>query len=471
GSGAGNRNDPLARLGRTARRTYSVSGKRLELVGVVRDGKPDVSQIEMSDQVVFEEAPDPGAKEAPLQVKADRLRVVDADTPSAKIDIIGRAPAGGDAGEMAQITARGATLRAPQIAIIRGRSQVQIESPGEVQLLVDRDLSGEPLARPEPLTITWTKWMRLDRDRLIFRGDVLCENASGWLRTRQLGVGLSQELTFDGSKGGGRPEVIQIDCSEGVVAEFDQRDATGITSHQHVELVSILANQKTGEIRGEGPGWIESVHLAKGKNPLAAIAAPGGAPADAPGSAGQKLRHLRVDFARGVGGNVHQRMVTLLGDVRAVYGPVDSWEQRLQRAVGAGPGPNVVWLSSDELRVGESPLARVNRPANASGLAELELSALGNVTIEGQVPGRGLFAANASRASYDEFKAMFILEGDKDHPAIIRHQAYVGAPYSENVARKLTYFQRTGEVTEEGVHKMEFNQFDIGRPPSATQQR
>lgn len=472
GAGDSAATDPLARLGRAAKRTYRVGGKRLELAAIVRDGKPDVSQIEITDRVLFEEVPDPGAKDAPLQVEADRVSVIDADTAAAKIDIVGQAPAAGVAGKLAQITARGATLRAPQIAIVRGRSQVQIESPGEVQLLLSRDLSGQPLSRPEPLTITWQKWMRLDRDRLVFRGQVHCQHPSGWLSTPQLGVLLSQEVKFDGGRGGARPEIIQLDASEGIVAEFDQRDAAGVTSHQHVELVSILANQQTGEIRGEGPGWIESVHLATGKNPFAAIAPPGTASASSQDDGpGQKLRHLRVDFARGVGGNVHQRRVTLLGDVRAVYGPVDSWEQRLARAVGAGPGPNVVWLSSDELQVAESPLARVNRPPGASGLAELELSALGSVKIEGQVPDRGLFAATAARATYDEFKGIFILEGDQARPATIAHQAFVGAPYSENVARRLMYFQRTGEVKEEGVHKIEWNQFDVGRPPSETRQR
>ncbi|MAT71953.1 MAG: hypothetical protein CMJ58_20815 [Planctomycetaceae bacterium] len=470
--GAGAPADPLARLGRAAKRTYRVSGKRLEMTAVVRDGKPDLSDLELADRVIFEEVPTAAAKDAPLRIDANRVTVANADTASAKIDIIGTPPAPQQPGQLAQITARGATLRAPQISVIRGRSQVQIESPGEVELLLDRDLSGQPLPRPEPLKISWQKWMRLDRDRLVFRGRVLCENTSGWLSTQQLGVLLSEEVSFDGSRGGARPEVIQLDASEGVVAEFDQRDATGITSHQHVEVVSILANQKTGEIRGQGPGWLESVHLATGKNPLAAIAPPGSAPPPASDDEpGQKLRHLRVDFVRGIGGNVHQRRVNLLGDVRAVYGPVDSWEQRLPVGVGVEPGPNIVHLDCDELQVGESPLARVNRPPGATGLAELELSAIGNVKIEGQAPKRGLFAASAARATFDEYKGMFVLEGDAARPAMIAHQEYVGAPRSENVARKLTYFQRTGEVKEEGVHKIEWNQFDIGRPPSDTQQR
>ncbi|MBX3434711.1 MAG: hypothetical protein KF847_15435 [Pirellulales bacterium] len=468
----GGQANPLAQLGGAGNRTYRAEGRSLELTANVRAGKTELAAVALEGNVRFEEAPDPTAKEAPLRIEAQRVVVVEADTPHAKIDIVGRPAAAGVESQLAQVTARGATLRAPQISMIRGRSKLQIESPGEVLLVTDRDLTGQPLARPEPMSITWQQWMRLDRNRLTFRGGVVCRNASGWLSTRQLGVNLSQEVSFDGAAGAAKAEVVQLDCSDGVVAEFDQRDEAGITSHQHVELASILANQQTGAIRGEGPGWIESVHLATGKGMLA-LAAPGVAPPSAgpsPNEPGQRLRHLRVDFARGVEGSLRDRSITLVGDVRATYGPVDSWEQRLQRAVGAGPGPNVVWLASDRLTVAESPLARVNRPPGATGLAELELTAIGRVKIDGEAPGRGLFAATAGRASYDSYKGMFLLEGDGAVPATIHQQDFIGAPPNETVAQKLTYNLRTGQVGGQ-FNKIEWNQFDVSRPPATTQQR
>ena len=51
-----------------------------------------------------------------------------------------------------------------------------------------------------------------------------------------------------------------------------------------------------------------------------------------------KLRHLSIDFVRGVDGNVHTPEVSVYGDVRTVYGPIDAWDQRLEMTAGGRPG-------------------------------------------------------------------------------------------------------------------------------------
>ena len=416
-------------------RAYHVVGNQLNVNLTVRQRRPEVSHIGVEGNVVFRETSTISGKNQPLVVHAQRLFVKDADTPNAEIDL---------RGQPATITAAGMTIHAETLHLNRGTSRVRIDSPGQMQLLLERGLNGQPLAAPEPLAIRWQKGMELDQDRITFRGRVSAQTTDGVLNTERLVVVLSGPVRFDGAAHQKRLEIEQIECWEGVHAEFRQRDATGLTSMQVIELESIVVNQRTGDIRGVGPGQLESVHLTTGANPMGRFSP---AAANVPRT-GQRLGFLRVDFRRGVQGNLHRRQVEVFGNTRAVYGPVDSWQQKLEISLRGTPGPGTIWITSDQLGIAESPMGRLNRD---SGFGPVELSAEGNVTIEGPAGERGTFTARAQRATYDQLKTMFVLEGDGTRPAELYHQEYVGAPIVTNSARKVTYIQSTGEVKLEGI--------------------
>jgi hypothetical protein len=261
-------------------------------------------------------------------------------------------------------------------------------------------------------------------------------------------------VNFDG--GGQNPQVEQIECWEGVLAEFDQRDVSGVNSRQHLELQSLQINQISGEIRGDGPGKIDSVHKAKGAGAFMAVPGGGATAPAAPRLMNEevKLRHLHIDFVRGVGGNLHSKTVKVIGNVEAVYGPIDSWDQRLTMSPGGDPGPDTIWITCDELGVTESPMARING-ANAR---QVELNAVGNVVIEGQDKQRKMFNATGGRATFDQSKGLFILEGSDTAPATIIQQDYLGAPMSPQSAHRLEYNQNSGVINVQGLHRGSFNQ-------------
>jgi hypothetical protein len=436
-------------------RSYNVVGNQLQVGLSVRERQPEVSTLAMEGSVVFRETSAGAAAGEPMVVRAERLTVKDADSPNAEIDLRGKP---------ATITAAGMNIHAETLRLNRGTSRAWIDSPGQLEIPLDRNLNGEPLAKPEPLSISWQQGMELDQDRITFRGQVAALTGDGVLNTERLVAVLNAPVRFDGAAGQARTELEQIECWEGVRAEFQQRDATGLTSMQVLELESIVANQRTGEIKGDGPGQLESVHLTGGGSPLARFA-PGAANVT---RTAQNLGFLHVDFRRGVAGNLHRRQIEVVGDTKAVYGPVDSWQQKLEMSFRGRPGPGTIWITSDRLGVAENPAGRV---ANGSGIGAVELSATGNVTIEGPAGDRGAFTAKAQRASYDQLKTMFILEGAGTQPAELYYEQYPGAPAVSNAARKLIYKQSTGEVTLEGIIKGEFNQIDLGTSPTDTQTR
>ncbi|MEQ8837038.1 MAG: hypothetical protein RID07_09580, partial [Lacipirellulaceae bacterium] len=463
----------IDRGNRQGRRSYSVVGNRLEMQVAVRDRRPDVANIHVEGNVLFQEYPlgaNQSQQESPMRIAAGSLEVTGADTPDARIAIKGRPV---DRGKIvpAEIDVRGTTIRAAELIVNRGSSRARIDSPGEVVMLSDRPVSridvgnGGKLAKPQRTHITWQQSMQLNGDLLSFRGDVRVRNPSGWIQTEQLGARLTSTVSFDGASADRKAEIAELSCTGGVLAEFDDRDAAGLTSHQRVEVQSLSVNQITGAIAGRGPGRIESTHLSKKSGSLGRLAGN----VEAESSSGQRLRYLRTDFTREVQGNLHQKRVKLVGNVRTVYGPVDAWEQKLPLAGVDGPRENTVWINCDELEVAESPTGRLfappgGRPVGRQQLGPLELAAMGRVSFEAQHPTRGLINARANRATYDQAKTLFVLEGN---PVTIAHQEFVGAPVNESTAKKLQYWTNTGEMKGTGIKgsglQLDFDKFNRGR--------
>jgi len=317
-------------------------------------------------------------------------------------------------------------------------------------------VSGKPLSGLQFLVVRWQGGMELEKEVVSFHGKVIANTNDGSLRTERLLVTLSEPVRFDGAAQQRQTELAQLECREGVVAEFKQRDGAGIVSVQNMKLRSFVANQQTGELRGKGPGEMESVHLASSSSKLTGFAST--ARSRAP--AGQGLRFLRVEFKRDLRGNLHNRQVEVAGDAKAIYGPVDAWHQKLEISVRRNPGPETILITSERLAIAESPMARLKPD---SGFGPIELSAVGKVTIEASLGEQGTVTTQSHKARYDQQKTMFVLEGDGRVPAKLFHQEFVGAPYSESAARKLWYNTTTGEGGGEGFVGGKVNQLGTGR--------
>ena len=455
----------LTKPGGTGKRAYDIVGKKLDMLVTVRNRKPEVTSIDVDGHVVFNESPDtnstgPGAAKEPLKVEADHLRVTNADSPDAELSL---------SGNPATITADGMVIRTQNLQVHRGTSRAWVNAPGEIEMLVDRDLNGKLLAQPQPMTIRWHRSMELDKDRITFSGNVQVQAAEGKLDTQHMVVRLTSPVQFDGAARQRRIEIAQLECHGGATAIFSQRDALGLASVQTIKLEdSFFANLQNGKIRGEGPGRMESVHLSTSTNPIGDFANNGRqrgrgrlASAGRQPQPAQRLRFLGIQFNRGIQGNLQSRRVKVIGDVDAVYGPVDAWEQRLALTKRGMPGPETVWISGQSLGVAESPLARLNRNQQ-SGIGPLELLAEGTpaspVTIEGPTGERGNFTTRSLRAKYDQTKKTFILEGTNRHPATIMMQEYRGGLTSPTSARKITYYQETGDVDVDGLVSGQFRQ-------------
>ncbi|NUQ66139.1 MAG: hypothetical protein HUU20_27060, partial [Pirellulales bacterium] len=171
-------------------------------------------------------------------------------------------------------------------------------------------------------------------------------------------------------------------------------------------------------------------------------AGPAGGPADA---AKPSLHYLHVRFQKNITGNVHQRSVTFHQQVRATFGPVKSWEDRLDDDPDK-LGPDGAVLQCEQLTVVQMPQPNGGPPA-------VELYALGNTLVEGAT-----FTARANRMTYAQAKDQLILEGDGWTNAELHYQEVPGGPTSSFPAQKIFFYPSTRRVDAAGAKTLELNQ-------------
>jgi hypothetical protein len=411
--------------------------------------------------VVFREVPPPGAQEKPLEIRGSQLTVDRLDT-APYVTLRGAKAAGaaeGGGSGLAQLSGRGVTMLVNVLELDVRENRMWADGAGKATLLVTRDLEGQAAATPFPLDLTWQGGLNFDGATILFDRDVAVAGADDTLRCDRLLAKLNTKIVFGETIDQKAIDVSDVLCDGRVTINHVSRDATGVISHERVQLASLTINQQTGAINGTGPGVIRSTRFG---DSLAMLGGVQNRAAPPPGAAGSKLNFLRVDFHEGLTGNLITRELTFHKRVRTVYGPVDAWEQELDPTRPETLPPEAMAMTCDVMRINEDPVAARAMPAAANGqkkmVGPIQFTATGNVQIDGQAPNQGAFSAQAERASYEQAKDVFILEGDGRTPATLRRAGQAGPPPA---ARLIRYSRLTNEVSVEGIQFIEITPKDI----------
>ena len=409
--------------------------------------------------VKFEEMPRPDQVE-PLRVSGEELRVEGLDRPHARLTVAGASQndqpqAAANQQGMAQVEARGMRLWATQLHVDQAASRVWSDGPGNARVRLDQQ-AAERAGITGEATLRWAGGLEFDGNQIQVNQDVFGEVSTGWLHCEELIARLSQPIdlrnTNSGSIGRGI-DLAEVHCRGGVTIDQRTSDQQGQLSHERARISTLTINQTTGDLSGEGPGWIRSVRLTDGQDGLAKLAGGNGPEA----AAAPKLRFLRVNFQQGMTGNLNQKAVQFHDRVRAVYGPVLAWDQELQVDSPRGLPPDVVGLDCDELRVNEDPAGRFAGQRATGGLGPMEVRALGRVRLEGTQGDKGAsFTAEGAAASYTQLKEVFILEGDSARNATLWVKQNAGSEPAKSVARKISYDRRTGRIKGEDIRSVEY---------------
>ena len=424
-----------AQPGQKSPQAYHLDTDKLSLEIALRGQRAVPTRATCERNVVFRELPTGAGDDGLLEVSGGQLTLDDLDT-AAHVTVVGAAPGEPAGSRPARIKARGMTMETAAVELNAGENRLWSDGAGTATMLVTRDLEGNATSTATPMKLQWEGGLNFDGRFVTFSRRVQVLGADDWLHCDQLAAKLTAPIVFGQGASGQPLDLAEIQCAGHVAMDHRARDEKGPTSHERVELEQLTINQQTGAISGQGPGAIRSTHFSDQLNPLAGPPTVGAKPGAAgnqvsgalPSGGGTKLHFFRVDFQRGLIGNLYTRELELQEWVRTVYGPVDSWEQELDINRPETLSPGTVTLTCDDLRVNEDPVATTLRRAKdpykvpSRAMGPVQLRAEGNVRIDGESPSQGMFAAQANRATYEQAKETFILEGTPNVPATLWHQ-------------------------------------------------
>ena len=266
----------------------------------------------------------------------------------------------------------------------------------------------------------------------------------------QLHATFNRYVAFERTKSRDDLDVAELRFMGDVFTEnqtFNTQDV--ITSRDRMKARDMVLDRRTGQFHADGPGWITSTRYDTADLSRSLPRAPAGRNASGTWtrSGTSRLIYLRVDYQNEIEGNIDKREAVFQHYVRAVYGPVQSWDQTLDPDQRGGLGPQGIVMTCQRLFVTET-----GTPPQSG----LELSAVGDTLVEGST-----FTATAQRLSYIQAKDQLVLDGENGLARLQRQERPGGKP-TEFSARLIKYWVGTGQVEVFGATQLDYSQ--IGSP-------
>jgi lipopolysaccharide export system protein LptA len=430
----------LSDAGSKPQSAFDVRGELVRLQLLLEKNVTRISDVSIDGGALVTETKTAKPNELPLLVKGDQVQIAQADSNEARLNV---------KGQPAQVEARGLALSGGRINLDRQTNRLWIDGPGTMRLPMNRDLQGGALDGKQSMQIEWQGGMQFDGKSVVYDRGVVARGETQSLKTESLEVVLQQRIDFGNPQqlerndqrapGAARqddtPQLEQVVCRGGVTLQNKSFDQDGQLSIDRMQLRDVSINQVTGAIEGRGPGWITTVR--RGAPAGGAFALPGSTPAPpvAKPQAADELSFLYLRFERGLGGNINRQELVFSDQVRAIYGPVTTWQAELDPDTPADLNERSVLLHCDQLTVRQMP--GVVKGANATA----ELEALGNTLVEGQA-----FTARAHKLSFAEAKDLLVLEGNGSMDAQLFRQSRPGGPTSQAAARRIMFWRSTNRV-------------------------
>ena len=410
----------------------------------------ELSEVVVQRKVRFIETKTENPGELPLKLTGDQLHLVQPAPNAALVTITG---------DLAHVEARGMTMDGGTIHLDQGKNRLWIDGRGVMTLPVNRNLEGQPATPGGRLEVTWQGRMDFNGVLAAFERGVVARHERDLLRTELLEVTLDRQIHFDAGTASERPNVKHLACHGGSYLESHKFDERGKPlSVDKLQTKDLDVDQLTGNIKGQGPGWLSSVRWSDNQSMTpAGPVQPGQLPrarhqpgqfppqrraghetasqirlnhSSQPQPKKEQLVFLAVEFQQRMSGNLQRKNMLFEQQVRTVYGNVQAWDDTLNPNAPEELKPGDILMTSQQLAVSED--ARSNQ---ASGMARhrayMEMAATGNARVDGKTEAGMNFYSQSARLTYSQMKDLLVLEGDGRTDARIFRQTRVGGPMSE----------------------------------------
>ncbi|MCA9264138.1 MAG: hypothetical protein KDA60_09840 [Planctomycetales bacterium] len=368
----------------------------------------------------------------PMSLAGDLMELADVTAHGGRVKLVG---------SPARVKARGMEITSSALYLDREQNRVWSDAPGQAAIPLPARVAAEFSREQAFARVGWQSKMECDGQTIRCFQDIEIHTLAQVIRSQSLQAALSERVDFSGQRSLGKNlAVTHLQLAGNVWMENRSFDDQGLLSFDTVQLRSLNFNQTTGELQGTGPGTVSSIRrgsLATQGNSLLSQTAAGKT---------SGLTYVQVDFQRGLEGNVQQRELNFYDRVRAIYGPVQDWNQRL-----AIDGPTEFASDTVRMQCQQLTIAEVATGAGAAANRSFELVALGDTSIDG-----GAFTAEAHRISYAQAKDLLVIEGDTRTAAVLSRQSRPGGPRTDGAAGKILFHPKSGEVRAEDIRWGDF---------------
>ncbi|MCP4194016.1 MAG: hypothetical protein GY768_25690 [Planctomycetaceae bacterium] len=416
--------NPVKRLRRqeASERRMDVSCQKIEMQLNVVGKQVSMEQIDLRGQTRLTQLHRGADQEKSFDIAADAMRILDRDGNGSHVLVA--------VGNPVDIRAAHFRVRTDKLQLDQADNLLWTDGAGHMTMLIDRDLTTQqPLTVPQQITLDWQDRMHFNGQLASFHGNVDLRSPQRRLRSARLGVRFERRIEFLKSAGKQKPEIHTIQADGNVLVENQELDdQSQPTSVSYLQVPHIRYDHLAGDMFAEGPGRVVTHRRGFQSMQLPGAAANASAPMSDDGN----VSFIQVDFQNQITGNMQRRAAEFQGQVKVIYGPVQSWNESINP--DAVLGEKDVLMSCDRLSFAEGPTL-------PEGQRTVNLVAQENTYVEGKT-----FTARGQRLSYEQHKKLLILEGAARSDAVLSHQARVGAPRSETVARKILFWTDTQRV-------------------------
>lgn len=161
------------------------------------------------------------------------------------------------------------------------------------------------------------------------------------------------------------------------------------------------------------------------------------------------LIYLQVDFQGQMRGNLYQRELEFLENVRSVYGPIAVWDDSLTT-------DRPLDLRDHDILVTSRRLAIVDMGSAVGRESAIELEATGNAVVRSR-----LFTASGERLSYARAKDQLILEGDGRSESTLEFRRHPTAAAQQLRAGKILFYPQSQQFALQDFQAL--NLTDLGQ--------
>lgn len=438
---------PAPGAAKTPARPFDLSARSVESWVLRSPVKTSIDQLWCEGAVHIRQDP-ARAEEKGTEVKGDTLRMT-AGAENAYFLVV--------TGDLAELQTDKIYIIGPEVNIDQATNKAWVIGDGAMKMESVTNLQGEPLEKPVPLTVHWSKSMLFNGDWAEFHGNIQAIQEKARLACQRLQVYFDRPVSLkQGNKTDQPAKVRNLVCDRDVRVEDSTMQGDRLVKYQRLEGPAIQmmalepedgAPRTPGRGRpgagnvvyASGPGTIRTWEPGNGDDPLggavpATPTRPGAATTAAKPPSAREMKMTYVSFQKRMDANSKTNTAYFWENVRVLHLPCPrpDAEINLDLILATDLPDKALYLRCDRLKVLDHP---------TDGEPNKQMEAHGKVYTQGRE-----FYARADVVRFNQQKQQVIFEGSETGLATLYKASRPGDKPQVVEGKRIIYNRATGKI-------------------------